>query len=185
MRKPGKAKPHKAARAKSKAAPKRVAPMPVGYTSVTPYLIVAGAADAIDFYKKAFGAKERMRMAHGGKIGHAEIVIGGSAIMLADEWPDFEARGPRAIGGSPVSIHLYVKNADATFKRAVAAGATVKQPLKNQFYGDRSGSLEDPYGHKWHIATHVEDVPAKELRRRAAQAFEQHRAEHEEKGGGP
>ena len=170
MRKSSKTKPRKAARAKAR----KVSVMPKGYTSVTPYLIVAGADAAIGFYKKAFGAKERMRMAHDGKIGHAEIVIGGSAIMLADEWPDFDARGPPAIGGTPVSIHLYVKDVDATVKRAVAAGATLKRPVIDQFYGDRSGTLEDPYGHKWHIATHVEDMSAKELRRRADAAFKQH-----------
>ncbi len=178
MRKSSKAKPRKAARAKMKI--KKVSPMPKGYTSITPYLIVAGAETAIDFYKKAFGAKERMRMAHDGKIGHAEITIGGSVVMLADEWPDFGARGPQAIGGTPVSIHLYVKDVDATVKRAVAAGAMLKQPVKDQFYGDRTGTLEDPYGHKWHIATHVEDVLPKELRRRAGEAFKQ----HQEKGSG-
>jgi PhnB protein len=173
MRKTGKGKPSKTARAKARTAkkPAKVSPLPKGYAAVTPYLIVAGADGAIDFYKEAFGAKERLRMAHDGKVGHAELVIGGSVVMLADEWPDFEARGPRAIGGTPVSIHLYVKNVDATVERAVAAGAVIKRPIENQFYGDRTATLEDPYGHKWHVATHVEDVPPRELRRRADEAF--------------
>ena len=146
-----------------------IKPIPDGYRQVTPYLIVDGAARALDFYAKAFGAVERMRMAApGGKVGHAEIQVGDSVIMLADEHPEMGARGPRAFGGSPVSIHLYVADVDATVKAAVAAGAKVIRPVENQFYGDRSGTLEDPFGHHWHVSTHVEDVPHEELARRAA-----------------
>jgi PhnB protein len=143
-------------------------PVPDGYHTATPYLIVDGAADAIEFYKKAFGATEVMRMADpNGRVGHAEIRIGSSPIMIADEFPKMNARSPRAFGGSPISIHLYVADADATADRAVAAGAKVLRPVKDQFYGDRTGSIEDPFGHVWHVATHVEDIPPEELRRRA------------------
>jgi PhnB protein len=144
-------------------------PIPKGYHSVTPYLSVQGAASAIVFYKKAFGAKEVMRMAGpGGTIGHAEIQIGDSRIMLADEFPEMNFRSPRTVGGTPVNIHLYVQDADKVAKKAVAAGAKLLRPVADQFYGDRSGSLEDPFGHVWHVATHVEDVPMKELKKRAA-----------------
>ena len=144
-------------------------PIPKGYHAVTPYLSVQGAASAIAFYKKAFGAKEVMRMpGPGGTIGHAEIQIGDSRIMLADEFPEMNFRGPRAVGGTPVNIHLYVQDADKIAKKAVAAGAKLLRPVAEQFYGDRSGSLEDPFGHIWHIATHVEDIPMKELKKRAA-----------------
>jgi PhnB protein len=151
-----------------------VKPVPEGHHSITPYLVVDGAAGAIAFYKKAFGATEVMRMpAPGGKVGHAEIEIGGSRIMLADEYPDMGARSPKAFGGSPVSLHLYVEDVDAVARQAVAAGAKERRPLKDQFYGDRSGTFEDPYGHVWHIATHKEDVPADELKRRAEKAMQQ------------
>jgi PhnB protein len=144
-------------------------PIPKGYHAVTPYLSVQGAASAIAFYKKAFGAKEIMRMpGPGGTIGHAEIQIGDSRIMLADEFPEMNFRSPRAVGGTPVNIHLYVQYADKVAKKAVAAGAKLLRPVADQFYGDRSGSLEDPFGHVWHIATHVEDIPMKELKKRAA-----------------
>ena len=144
-----------------------VKPIPDGYRSVTPYLMIKGAAQAIDFYKKAFGAKERMRVpGPGGKVMHAEIEIGDSVVMLADEFPEMGALGPQTIGGTPVAIHLYVENVDATFAQALAAGARQEQPLTNQFYGDRSGSLVDPFGHKWHLATHVEDVSPEEIERR-------------------
>jgi PhnB protein len=144
-------------------------PIPKGYHAVTPYLSVQGAADAIAFYKKAFGAKEVMRMpGPGGTIGHAEIQIGDSRIMLADEFPEMNFRSPRAIGGTSVTIHLYVQDADKVAKKAVASGAKVLRPVADQFYGDRSGSLEDPFGHVWHIATHMEDIPMKELKKRAA-----------------
>jgi PhnB protein len=146
-------------------------PVPDGYHTATPYLIVNGAAQAIEFYKKAFGATELMRMAQpGGKIGHAEIKIGDSPIMLADEAPDVGARSPQSIGGSPVSIMLYVEDVDTIFSQAVAAGAKVKRPVADQFYGDRTGGIEDPFGHLWYIATHKEDVSPEEMRKRAAAA---------------
>ena len=149
-------------------------PVPDGYHSVTPYLAIDGAADAIAFYKKAFGATEVMRMpAPGGKVGHAEIEIGGSRIMLADEYPDMNFRSPKAYGGSPVGLHLYVADVDAVARQAVAAGAKELRPVKDQFYGDRSGSIEDPFGHVWHIATRKENLPVDELKRRAAQAMQQ------------
>lgn len=145
-----------------------VKPIPEGYHSITPYLIISGAAAAIDFYKKAFGASELFRMdAEGGKIGHAEIKIGDSIIMLADEHPDMGYRGPQSLGGTPVTILLYVENADAVFARALDAGGKQMRPMQDQFYGDRSGSLADPFGHVWHVATHKEDVPMEEMQRRA------------------
>ena len=148
---------------------KTVKPVPRGYHAVTPYLSVKGAASAIAFYKKAFAAKELMSMpAPGGTIGHAEIQIDDSHIMLADEYPDMNFRGPKSFGGTSVHIHLYVHDVDRVVKKAVAAGAKVLRPVTDQFYGDRSGSLEDPFGHVWHVATHKEDVPAKELKKRAA-----------------
>ena len=146
-----------------------IKPIPDGYRSVAPYLIIDGAAKALDFYKKAFGATERMRMpSPGGKVGHAEIQLGDCVIMLADEHPEIGARGPRAFGGSPVSLHVYVPDVDAVVKAAVAAGAKVTRPVENQFYGDRLGTIEDPFGHQWHISTHVEDVTPDEMARRAA-----------------
>ena len=155
---------------------KVVKPIPEGYHSVTPYLCVDGAADAIAFYKKAFGAKERMRMAApGGKVAHAEITIGDSILMMADEFPEMDFRSPKARGGTPVTLHVYVKNVDQAFARAVDAGATVKQPVKNQFYGDRSGTLQDPFGHVWHLSTHVEELSMKEIMKRGEEAM---------KGGG-
>jgi PhnB protein len=145
-----------------------VKPIPEGYHSVTPYLIIKGAGAAIDYYKKVFGATERMRMdGPGGTIGHAELVIGGSTIMLADEHPDMGFRSPKTLGGSPVSLVLYVEDVDTVFKRAVEAGAESRRPVENQFYGDRMGTLEDPFGHVWSVATHVEDVPPEEMQRRA------------------
>jgi PhnB protein len=151
-----------------------VKPVPEGYHSVTPYLAVDGAAAAIEFYKRAFGAVEVMRMpAPGGKVGHAEIEIGGSRIMLADEYPDMQFRSPRAYGGTPVNLHLYVADVDAVARQALAAGARELRPVKDQFYGDRTGSLEDPFGHVWHIATHKEDLSADELKRRAEAAMQQ------------
>jgi PhnB protein len=144
-------------------------PIPKGYHAVTPYLSVQGAAIAIAFYKKAFGAKEVMRMpGPEGTIGHAEIQIGDSRIMLADEFPEMNFRSPRSVGGTPVNIHLYVQDVDKVAKKAAAAGAKLLRPVADQFYGDRSGSLEDPFGHVWHVATHVEDIPMKELKKRAA-----------------
>lgn len=148
--------------------------IPDGYHSVTPYLAVDDAAAALEFYKRAFGASERMRMAApGGRVGHAEIEIGGSCIMLADEYPDMGFRSPKAIGGTPVSLHLYVEGVDAVVRQAVAAGAKEVRPVKDQFYGDRTGTVEDPFGHVWHIATHKEDLSPDELRRRADEAMKQ------------
>jgi PhnB protein len=148
-----------------------VKPIPEGYHTATPYLIVTGAAKAIEFYKKAFGAEEIMRMAQpDGRIGHAEIKIGDSPIMLADEFPDMGARSPQSLGGSPVSILLYVKDVDAMFTQAVAAGAIVQRPVADQFYGDRTGGVTDPFGHVWHIATHKEDVSPETMKKRAAAA---------------
>jgi len=147
-------------------------PIPEGYEGVTPYLIIAGAAKAIDFYAKAFGATELLRMAApGGMIGHAEIRVGRGIVMLADEHPDMGYRGPRSLGGTPVSLMVYVEDVDAVFKRALAAGAKERKPVQDQFYGDRTGTLEDPFGHVWHIATHVEDVPPEEMKRRAGTAM--------------
>jgi PhnB protein len=149
----------------------KVRPIPKGYYTVTPYLIVNGAANALNFYKRAFDAEELMRVADpSGKVGHAEIKIGNSPIMLADEFPEMGYRGPQSLGGSPVSILLYVEDVDAQFNRAVAAGAKVRKPVADQFYGDRSGTLEDPFGHIWTIATHKVDLTFEEIRKRAAAA---------------
>ncbi len=146
-----------------------VKPIPDGYQSVTPYLIVSGAAKALDYYKQAFGAKERMRVPMPeGRIAHAEIEIGDSVVMLADEFPQMGAKSPTTIGGTPVGICLYVKDVDSIFKQAIAAGGREEKPLQNQFYGDRSGTLVDPFGHKWTVATHIEDVSSEELSRRMA-----------------
>jgi PhnB protein len=151
-----------------------VKPIPDGYHSVTPYLIVKGADRAIDFYKNVFGASERMRMdGPNGTVGHAEIEIDGSAIMLADEFPDMGYRSPQSIGGTAVSLHLYVKDVDACFNRAVAAGAKALRPVQDQFYGDRSGTVEDPFGHFWTISTHKEDLSPEELRKRAEEFMKQ------------
>ena len=144
--------------------------IPDGYHSVTPYLIVKDAARALDFYKKAFGAVEVFRFddpSHGGRIGHAEIKIGDSHVMLADEYPEMGHKGPAALGGTPVSIVLYVEDVDAVFDRAVAAGAESKRAVADQFYGDRLGTVKDPFGHLWSIATHKEDVSMEEMQRRA------------------
>ncbi|PYS80584.1 MAG: glyoxalase [Acidobacteria bacterium] len=148
-----------------------VRPIPEGYNSVTPYLIVNGAARAIEFYKQAFGATETLRMeGPDGRVGHAEIKIGNSCVMLADEHPEVGVRGPQTIGGSPVSLLLYVEDVDATVNRAVEAGAKLTRPVKDQFYGDRTGGVEDPFGHAWYVATHVEDVSSEEMKKRAAAA---------------
>jgi PhnB protein len=141
---------------------------PDGYHSVTPYLIVRGGARAIDFYTKAFGAQELFRMeTPGGGIGHAEIQIGDSRVMLADEHPEVGAKSPDSIGASAVHLMIYVDDCDAVFNRAIAAGAKETRPLRDEFYGDRAGNLVDPFGHFWTIATHKEDVPPEELERRA------------------
>jgi PhnB protein len=142
-------------------------PIPEGYHTATPYLIVDGAARAIEFYVKAFGARESMRMADpSGKVGHAEVRIGDSTIMLADEVPAMGFRGPRALGGSPVSILLYVEDVDGVTAKAIAAGAKVLRPIADQFYGDRTCTIADPFGHIWTVATHKEDVPPQEMHRR-------------------
>jgi PhnB protein len=143
--------------------------IPDGYHAVTPYLSVRGAAAALEFYARAFGAREVMCMAQpDGRIGHAEVQIGDSRIMLADEFPEMDFRSPQALGGSPVTIHLYVDDVDGVVARAVAAGARPVRPVQDQFYGDRSGTVVDPFGHVWHVATHREDLPMEEIRRRAA-----------------
>ena len=147
-----------------------VDPIPEGYPRVTPYLHVSGAAAAIDFYTKVLGAEERMRMpAPEGKIGHAEITIGDAVVMLADESPDVGALSPKTVGGTPVTIHVYVEDVDATFEAALAAGATAGREPENQFYGDRSAGFQDPFGHQWSIASHVEDVPPDEMEKRMSE----------------
>jgi len=152
---------------------KPIPAIPKGYHSITPYLIIRHAAKAIEFYKEAFGAKEVMRMEQpGGKVGHAELKMGDAKIMLADEYPDRDARSPQAYGGSPVSIHLYIKNVDGVVERAVAAGAKLIRPVEDMFYGDRCGMLEDPYGHKWCVSTHIENVSAAKLKKRVAELFD-------------
>jgi len=149
--------------------PATVKPIPDGYRTATPYLIIQGAAAALDFYKKVFGATVFVSMAQpDGKIGHAEMRIGDSVIMLADEVPQMGYRGPKALGGSPVSLLLYVEDVDAVVARAVAAGAKITQPVQDKFYGDRNGVLEDPFGHIWTIATHTEDVSPEEMSKRMA-----------------
>lgn len=149
-----------------------VAPIPEGYASVTPYMTISGAAQAIDFYKQAFGAEELMRMTGpDGRIGHAEIRIGDSRIMVSDEYPDMGCRAPDRATGTPVAIMLYVDNVDAVVDRAVAAGATAERPVADMFYGDRMGTIIDPFGHRWHVGTHIEDVSPDELERRAQEAM--------------
>jgi PhnB protein len=147
-----------------------VKPIPDGYPRVTPYLCVEGASAAIEFYREVLGATERMRMpAPDGKIGHAELQVGDSVIMLSDEYPEMGMRGPRAVGGTPVTLFVYVEDVDAAFERALSSGATALRPVEDQFYGDRAGQFEDPFGHRWSVATHVEDVPPDEIARRAAE----------------
>jgi PhnB protein len=149
-----------------------VKPIPEGYPQVTPYLCVDGASAAIEFYGKVFGATERVRMGGpDGKVGHAELDIGDSLIMLADEHPEMGIRGPKSIGGSPVTISVYVENVDDVFERAINEGAKEIRAVENQFYGDRSGQFEDPFGHRWSVATHIEDVPPDEMAKRASEAM--------------
>ncbi len=147
--------------------------IPEGYKGATPYLCVKGAASAIDFYKQAFAATETMRIADpkSGKVGHAEIKIGEASIMLADECPEMRFRSPQAFGGSPVIIHLYVEDVDTLVGHAVAAGAKLVEEVKDQFYGDRAGKLEDPFGHVWYVATHKEDVAPEEVQKRVAAMY--------------
>ncbi len=152
---------------------KKVAPIPKGYHSVIPYLIVNQGMNAIEFYKKAFGAKVIMCMpsmtGEAGKVGHAELQIGDSKFMLGDECPKMNAFAPQANQRPPIGIHLYMKEVDAVIERAVAAGAKVTRPVANQFYGDRSGGIEDPFGHHWYVATHVEDVTPGQMKKRMAE----------------
>jgi PhnB protein len=148
-----------------------VKPIPDGYPRVCAYLHVDGAAKAIDFYTDLFGATERMRMdGPDGRVGHAELAIGDSIVMIADEYPEIGVKGPRAFGGSPVTLSIYVADVDATVDAAVRAGSTVTRPIEDRFYGDRTGQIEDPFGHTWSIQTHVEDVSPEEMERRAAAA---------------
>lgn len=151
--------------------------IPEGYHSVTPYLIVDGAEEAIRFYERAFGATEMLRLPIGGKVGHAEVKIGDSMVMLSDEWPDHGKLGPRSRGGATSSLMIYLEDVDAAFERAVAAGAAVERPVENQFYGDRSGTVTDPFGHSWTLATHVEDVGEEEMQRRMAEFVKMAEAE--------
>ncbi len=145
-----------------------VHPIPEGYPRLAPYLCVDGAAAAIEFYGAVLGATERVRMpGPDGKIGHAELQLGDSVIMLADQAPEIGFLSPRTIGGTPVTLSVYVEDVDAVFDKAVAAGATVLRAVEDQFYGDRSGQFEDPFGHRWNVASHVEDVPPEEMARRA------------------
>jgi len=154
-----------------------VKPIPDDYPRVSPSLSIDGAAEAIQFYVDVFGATERMRMdGPGGKVAHAELAFGDSVIMLADEFPEMDFVGPKTVGGTPVTLSLYVEDVDAVVDKAVAAGATLARPVEDQFYGDRVGQIEDPFGHRWHLATHVEDVAAEEMGKRAAEAMG---------GGGP
>jgi PhnB protein len=173
--KKGAAKVHTKKTMARKAAPKRAAPrkkaqpsvVPQGYHAVTAYLCIDGCANAIDFYRRAFGAQERLRMdAPDGKVGHAELVIGDSAIMLADEFPEMDFHGPRKGEGTTVNMHLYVPDVDAMVATAVAEGARVVRAIEDKFYGDRSGTIEDPFGHVWHLATHKEDLTPAEIKRR-------------------
>ena len=147
-----------------------VKPIPDNYPQVMPYLIVDGASEAIEFYKGVFGATERMRLdGPDGRVGHAELEIGDAVVMLADENPSMGIEGPRSIGGTPVTIHVYLEDADTAFERAVQAGAKPLRAVEDQFYGDRSGQFEDPYGHRWNVATHVKDISEDEMSQRAAE----------------
>lgn len=150
----------------------KVESIPDGYPQVSPALCIDGAADAIAFYTMVFGATERMRIdAPDGRVGHAELQIGDSVIMLNDEYPEMGVRGPKTIGGSPVMLNVYVEDVDRVFDRALKAGATALSPVRDQFYGDRSGQFEDPFGHRWGVATHIEDVAPDEMAKRAAAAM--------------
>jgi PhnB protein len=152
---------------------KQVQPIPPGFHTLTPHLVVKNASNAIEFYKKAFGAEEirRAPAPDGKSLMHAELQIGDSRLMLVDEFPEMDCRGPQSIGGTPVTIHMFVKDVDAAFSRAVAAGAEVKMPLDNMFWGDRYGVLTDPFGHSWSLATHKEDVTPEEIAKRVRDAF--------------
>jgi PhnB protein len=137
----------------------KVKPIPEGYHNITPYLVIKGAAAAIDFYKQAFGATEIMRMPQpDGRVGHAELKFGDSVVMLADEYPELQVVGPKTLGNTSVGLLLYLDDVDKAVERAVSLGATIKKPIADQFYGDRTGTIEDPFGHKWTLAVHIEDV---------------------------
>jgi len=152
--------------------PSKVKPIPAGHHTVAPYLAIKNALSALEFYKKAFGAIETYKLiVPDGRLGHAEIRLGDSLIMLSDEFPEFGGKAPESLGGSPVSIHLYVDDVDAFVKKAVAAGARELKPVADQFYGDRSGQLQDPYGHLWWVATHKEDVAPEEMQKRVQALF--------------
>jgi PhnB protein len=173
-RSPKRARARRPAKRTTAPARRRVRPVPAGYHTATPYLTVRGAADAIDFYKRAFGAKELMRLTTpGGLLGHAEIRIGDSVVMLSDPFPQSPTRAPVDLGGTTGSVFLYVPDVDGVFARAVAAGARVTMALADMFWGDRYGTLMDPYGHAWGLATHKEDVPPREMARRAQAAMAQ------------
>lgn len=149
-----------------------VKPIPIGHRTVTPYLSIKNGAQALEFYKKAFGATENFKlMMPDGRLGHAEIKLGDSVIMLADEFPEHGGKSPQTLGGSPVSIHLYVENVDTFFQKAVSAGAKERKAVTDQFYGDRAGQLEDPFGHLWWVATHKEDVSSEEMQKRVQAMF--------------
>jgi uncharacterized glyoxalase superfamily protein PhnB len=153
---------------------KASSPIPKGYHSITPHLVVRGAGEAIDFYKRAFGAQELCRMpGPAGKIMHAELKIGDSMMMLVDEFPEMGCLSPQSTGGAGCSLHLYVPDVDSTWEQAVAAGAQVKMPLANQFWGDRFGKITDPFGHEWTLGTHVEDLTPEEMEERQRQAMAQ------------
>jgi PhnB protein len=148
-----------------------IEPLPDGYPRITPYLCVDGAAQAIDFYTDVFGMQERMRLpADEGKIGHAELELGDAIVMLSDEYPEQDFLSPRSVGGTPLMMHIYVEDVDRVVERAVQAGATLLREVRDEFYGDRTGQIEDPYGHRWNVATHIEDVPDDEMAKRMAEA---------------
>jgi PhnB protein len=147
-----------------------VKPIPDGYEGITPYLICKNAEAAIEFYKKAFGAEEILRIGQPGMVGHAEMKIGKAIFMLADEFPDMGAASPHSIGGTPVSLYVYVEDVDGFTEKAVGEGLKVLKPVSDQFYGDRSGHFEDPFGHKWGFATHKEDLTPEQLNERAQAA---------------
>ncbi|PYN40159.1 MAG: glyoxalase [Candidatus Rokuibacteriota bacterium] len=152
--------------------PSRVKPIPEGHRTVTPYLAIKNAAKALEFYKRAFGATESYKlMMSDGRVGHAEIRLDDSLVMLSDEFPEYGGKAPDTLGGSPVSLHLYVEDVDAFVKKALAAGAKERKPVTDQFYGDRSGQLEDPFGHLWWVATHKEDVAPEEMQKRVGAMF--------------
>ncbi len=176
----GAKKLNKKVAAPRRARKKRVTAIPKGYHSVTPYLIVENAENAINFYKKVFGAKVTKKMTTpNGKIGHSELKIGDSKIMLADECPEMNARSPKAFNGSPVTLHVYVKNVDKVVDKALGEGAKLVKQVDDMFYGDRAGAIEDLFGHVWHVSTHIEDVSTREMKKRVARFYQQRQQELE------